>query len=249
MGQTALAAVPPSDQIAGVLPAPAESRSLFRMAAWCAAAAVLLGVVQASIEAYGVAVLQLPVPSSTEGWLILLHEQRVFAVTAFTVLQIPMFVLAVPVLVALDRALDGARNGAVRVAAAIGIVGVTVYLANQTTAAVVDLSDRYAVTSDSLVRGRLVTAAESLIALYQGPGLSTGALLLILSVGVLSSVMRRSRDFAGVPALLGIASAVFGLGYYVAVPFPERIYLLEVSGALFAIWLAFIARRLLVLSR
>jgi hypothetical protein len=215
-----------------------------------ALAAASLALIQTAIEVHGVAVLHIPVPDSTASWLVLMHDQRVFAATAFTTLQIPMFVLLVPVLIALDRALDGNRVASVRVATAVGLVGVAVYLATQPSAAMLDLSDRYASSVDAAERAQLVASADSLLALYQGPGLSTGALLVMGAIGVLSALMRGNTSFGPAVAWLGLACATVGLSYFVGVAWPDvRIYLLEVSGAIFVLWLVFTARRLFALGR
>jgi hypothetical protein len=47
-----------------------------------------------------------------------------------------------------------------------------------------------------------------------------------------------------------MASAAIGLGYYAAVAWADvRIYLLEVSGATFMIWVFLVGRRLFALAR
>jgi hypothetical protein len=225
------------------------SRGLCRIGARCAAVAALLAVIQASIEAYGVAVLHLPVPTSSAGWLELLHDHRVFAATALTTLQIPMFALTVPVLIALDRVLDGTRSAIVRVACVVGCVGIAVFLSTHPAAGLLDLSDRYAASADPGVRSQLASSADSLFALYQGTGLSTGVGVTLIAVAALSAVMGRHAAFGHRFAIVGGSSAVTGVGYFVAVPFEWRIYILEVSGALFIVWLAMVGWRLWRLSR
>jgi hypothetical protein len=61
--------------------------------------------------------------------------------------------------------------------------------------------------------------------------------------------MLRSYIFGKVTASVGVLAGAIGLAYYIDFAVPERaIFLLEISGGLFILWVILICRRLFMLA-
>lgn len=232
------------------LPSDPTSVALYRLGAASGLAAVAFALAQIAIEVVGWGVAGTPVPGTVEAWFALLQTNRLLGLTELTGLQIPLFVLLVPLFLALHAALKVTRPAPTLLATAFGLVGIGIYLASNTALAMLSLSDQWAAATTDAQRSTLVAAGQAMLALYEGPGLDAGVLLVMLATLILSWIMLKSGAFGRPTAGMGIAAGVIGLAFYVGVALPTvRIFLLEAAAPFFLLWILLTARRLLSLAR
>lgn len=209
-------------------------------------AAVAIAATQVGIEVVGWGILRLPVPGTIEGWFAHLQTNRVLALTELTALQIPMFVLLVPLFLALHAGLRPFHPAVTLLATAFALIGIAVYLASNTSLSVLSLSDQWAAATDEAERERLLAAGLAMLAVYEGPGLDAGVFLVMVATLLLSWIMLRSRAFGRLIVATGIVAGLIGLAYYAALPMSSsRILILEVAAPFFLVWVLLSARWLL----
>lgn len=227
-----------------------DGPSLYRVGGLAALAAVAVALVQVGVEVVGVGLLGIPVPADVAGWFELATERRWLAIAELTTLQILVFVLLVPVLLALAVALYRSRPTAVLIATVAGLVGIAVYLASNTSLSLISLADQYAAAGTDSQRSSLLAAGRALFAAYEGTGLHAGSGLMMLAVAALSVAMLRGRLFGRATAIAGLVAAVVSSGYYLAVGVPElRFPLIELGAAFLLVWLGLVGLRLLTIGR
>jgi hypothetical protein len=184
-----------------------------------------------TIEVIGVGLLGIPVPMTVRAWFDLMHENRLLALTEFTALQIPVFALLPIVLMGLRAALGRLAPAVADVATVLGLVGVAVYLANNTAVAMLSLADRYALASGEQERAALIAAGEAMLGNYSGPGLNAGVPLMMVSSLIFAVLMGRSPQFGRPIAWAGVVVIITLLAYYVPLGLGEsRIFLLIAGG-------------------
>jgi hypothetical protein len=223
---------------------------LYRLGAFAGLLAVGIAVVQIAIEVIGVGLAGVPVPQDVEAWFALLQGNRVLALTELTGLQIPMFVLLVPLFLALHAALRPPHPGTTAVVTAFGLLGIGVHLASNTAFSMASLSDRWATAATEVQRTTVLAAGEAMLATYEGPGLLAGVSLVMLATLAFALMMFRDPRFGRAVAAPGIVAGVIGTSYYFAVAFPAaRIFLLEAAAPFFLLWVGLAARGLLRAGR
>jgi hypothetical protein len=219
--------------------------SLYRIGAFSAVLAAGLALIQMLIEIVGVGIRGTPVPDTVSAWFALLRADRLLGFTELTGLQVPIFILLVPMFLALHIALRRFAPGPVTTATVFALMGVTVYLASNTVFSMVTLSDQYAAAMSDAERAGLLAAGQAMLATYDGPGLDVGIVLVMVATLILSATMWRSGAFDRVTASMGLLAPVVASGYYLGVAFPaNRIFLLEAAGVLLVVWGLLVARRL-----
>ena len=222
-----------------------ERRTLYRIGGAAAFAAVGIALVQVAVEAIGVGILGTPVPRDVEGWYALARDHRILAVAELTTLQVLVIGLLVPVVLAVQAALRRASAAWVTVATVVGLVGIGVSLASNTSLSILSLADQYATATNEAQRSALVGAGQAVLAVYEGPGLHAGSGLLMVAVAMLSVIMLRSDVFSRATAGCGLVAAGLGAAYYFAVAIPTaRLFLLEAGAVFLLIWLALVGARL-----
>lgn len=223
----------------------AARRRLDRLGAACGIAAVAVAVAQVVIEVIGLAVLRVPVPSTVEGWFDLLQQHRLLGLTELTGLQVPMFALLVPLYLALYAELKTTRPTAALVGTTFVLIGIAVYLSSNTAFSMLALSDQWAAATTDVEHSRVVAAGIAMLAVYDGPGLDAGVMLVIIATVAISWTQLGSRTFGLIGPMAGILAAAIGLAYYAAAVMPTvRIFILEVAGPVFLAWVFFSARAL-----
>lgn len=208
--------------------------------------AVAIAAVQVGIEVVGWGILRLPVPGTIEGWFAHLQANRLLALTELTALQIPMFVLLVPLFLALHAGLRAFNPALTLLATAFALIGIAVYLASNTSVSVLSLSDQWAAATGGTERERLLAAGLAMLAIYEGPGLDAGVFLVMVATMLLSWIMLRSGSFGRLIAAAGLVTGLIGLAYYAAITMSSsRVLILEVSAPFFLVWVLLSARWLL----
>jgi hypothetical protein len=199
------------------------------------------------------------IPSSVIDWFTLLQTNRLVGLTLLNVFDTVNYVLVGLIFLGLYAALRRANRSYMMLAAALGFVGIAVYLASNQAFSMLSLSDRYAAAATDAQRSVLLAAGQLLLAIHDpntlGPG-AMGFFLVTVAGLIISIVMLRSNVFGKTTAYTGILANAFGLGYPVGLAIaPKTIVIpivatsLSLSACFLVIWYVGIARRLLKLGR
>jgi hypothetical protein len=225
---------------------PAVTDSMYRLGAASGLAAVGFAIGQVAIEIVGVGVVGTPVPSSVEGWFGLVQSNRLLGFTELTGLQIPMFALLVPLFLAVYMAQRSTHLSLALAGTAFALLGIGVYLASNTAFSMLSLSDQWVLAASDAERSMYLAAGQAMLAIYDGPGLDAGVLLVMVATLGLSWSMLGSPTFGRLGPSAGLMAGVIGLAYYPAVALSSvRIFLLELAGPFFMVWIFLTARGLL----
>lgn len=188
------------------------------------------------------------VPSTVFGWFTLLHTDLLLGLTALTALQILDVVLIIPTLLALYFARRQINPSLMTIAVTLGLVGITVYLATNTTFALLAVNNKYTGATTASQRAMLLAAGQALLTLYQSTGVIVRVFLLSVAVLLISVVMLRSIRFGTVTAAVGLLAGASGLVYEssIAVPVIPNPYQLLLLSVL---WIVLGGLRLFGLDR
>ena len=189
------------------------------------------------IEIVALNAIGLP-PTRVEDWLELLQRHPLFAVTELTVLQLPLFVLVIPVIAAIclaTRERDAVLAG---LAFVLAVVGITVFLATDPVLPLLALSRDYAAAASDADRASVIAAARAVMA-FATTSVDVGTAILAFAWIGTASLTRDSARFAKPTAAL---AALAGTTELVAVGVDlllgnANILLLELAGALTVLWL------------
>ena len=219
-----------------------EVHGLRRAAGVAGVVAFGCAALQIAVEIMSVGLLGIPVPTSVEGWLQGLVDQRLSTLVELTVLQIPLFALLAVVLVGLATTLIRSAPTLTVTSTLSGLLGIAVYLASNPALALAGLSDQYAAAGDVAARDAIVATAKALLAGYDGIGLDVGSVLVLLAVAGMSTAMWRDGGWQRLVPSLGFAAALGSSIYYLAIPLgPGRIFILELASGVFLAWLLGVA--------
>ena len=217
---------------------------VFRFASLAAFLAAALALLQVAIEIVALNTVGAP-PTRADGWLELLGKHPVFAVTELTILQLPLFVLLIPVIGAICLATREADEPLAAIAFVLAVVGIAVFVATDPVLALLALSREYAAAASDVDRAAAVAAARALMALAT-TSVDVGTSILAVAWVMTAVLMRRTPGFAvatvGLAALAGIIGLIAAaLDVFAGAP---NILFLEIAGALMVLWLLMAARDL-----
>lgn len=220
-------------------------RTLCRAGGASALVAAAFAFLQVFIEIVGVGVLAVPVPATVDEWFRLLQSNTLLGLTELTALQIPVFILLVPALIALSAALLRTNVASVVTAFALALLGIAVYLASNTALSMLSLSKLYAAAATDVDKSMILAAGRAMLAVYEGVGVNVGLFLVMVGVLMLSGIMLRGSTFSRVTAYMGMLAGAATMLYYIVSAFSSlAIFILEVAGLLTVIWLILVGRRL-----
>jgi hypothetical protein len=159
-------------------------------------------------------------PASALDCYTVFHSHRLVGLTLLNLFDIVNYVLVSAIFLGLYAALRRVDRGLMTLAAALALMGTTIYLASNQAFAMLSLSDRYWSASTEAQRTMLLAAGETLLAIQNaganyGAGIYVSFLFVSLAGLIAATVMFRSKEFGKAAAFLGIAANLFGLGYYV----------------------------------
>lgn len=230
--------------------ADSAGRKLFKIAGAAAMIAAGFAILQIIIEVIGVGFMRISIPSTVAGWFTILQEHPLLGLTALTLFQIPAFVLCIPLILALYHLLKPSHQNQALISTALAFLGMSIYLASNSVFSLLALSGQYAAAASSEQRNILLAAGQAMLATYEGSGVDIGLFLFMIAVLAFSSMMRRGSSFSKATAYSGILAGLVSVLYYTASPFySNAIFILEVSGVFFVVWIFLTGRRLLQLSR
>jgi len=225
-------------------------------------AALLAGVLfRRNIAAEIALFLQHESPANAGDWFALLQDNRLLGLVHLNILDVVNYALLALMFLALLAVLRPANRSAVTIAAALGFLGIAVYLASNTALSMLSLSNQYAAATSEAQRAGLLGAGEAMLAINRfasagAPG-SAGylSLLLVAAAGLITSlVMLRSHAFTRATAYVGIVAAALALAYCMAYLFLPGVEMLPVfsipaAGLLLMVWHILIGWRLLRLAK
>jgi hypothetical protein len=142
-------------------------------------------------------------PSSVSDWFTLLQTHRLVGLTLLNVFDIVNYTLVGLIYLGLHAALRRANKSYMTLAAALGFLGIALYLASNQAFSLLSLSDQYAAATTDAQRSMLLAAGQALLAISNpnalGPG-TLGFLLVTLAGLIISIVMLQTSIFGKVTA-------------------------------------------------
>lgn len=143
-----------------------------------------------------------PPPTTPEGFLALYAESPLKGLLSLDLLYILNNVLMIPIYLAFYQSLKTHRPALMTLAAALGLVGLAAYFPSNTTFEMLTLSQRYAAASTPFQQQGLISAAETLLAIYTGTAFNAYYVLNALTLLIVSWVMLKPASTAA-PRLFG----------------------------------------------
>src|SRR5262249_44254434 len=156
------------DPIASPAPAGEPTDAHWRLLYRTATAAALISAVFIPIQVAVFLIWPPPIDGTAADWFTLLRDHRLAGLIDLALLLIADNVLLIPILLALYVALRRASASIVTIAAALGFVGVMMYLASNPAAQMAALSDQYAAAATAGQRATALAAGEATLAVWQG---------------------------------------------------------------------------------
>lgn len=194
----------------------------------------------------------LPNISNVSNWFTLFQENWFLGLLELDILLIADYTITGLVLLALFVILRQANKSFTAIALALGLVGITNYIASNPAFAMLSLSSQYATAGTDAERSMFLAAGQALLAVYQGSPFWVSFVLMLVAPLTLSIVMLQSNIFSKVTAYVGILGSATALVIGPPWPFFEPAIgalLSLVSVVFFAIWYVLIARRLFQLGQ
>ncbi|MBN1580500.1 MAG: DUF4386 family protein [Anaerolineae bacterium] len=195
-------------------------------------------------------------PSSAIEWFSLLEDNVFVGLVLFNVVDLINYCLVGLMFLALYGALRRANKSAMVIATVCGLMGIAVYFASNQAFAMLSLSRQYAGATTEAHRSMLLAAGEALLAIenpgavYQGTGVHTSFLLVVLAGLIISVVMLRSSIFGRAAAMVGIVANGLRLCHLLALVFAPSVWFFIPISAVFRVtWYVMIALGLFKLAR
>jgi hypothetical protein len=234
---------------------PAHAASAWQELYQFAAAAALLVILLLAAE---IAIFALsPLPGTALDYFRLLQSNRLLGLIDAYLLEMLVYLLYIPLFLALYTALRPTAAGYMALALALAGIGIAVFLATNNPFALLVLSEQYAAAPASAEQALYLAAGQALLANTNQRALGgfNLGLFLVAAAGLLASlVMLRGNTFSRATAYVGILANAFTLADYLRLIFAPGatvlILLLAVaSGLLLLAWYILLARDLLRMAR
>jgi hypothetical protein len=216
-------------------------------AAWIVAALTLSEVILFTI---------FPQPGTVPGWFVLFQQNWIIGLLDFWGLEIPMYILFVPVFLALYFALRKVNQSGMTLALVIALVGIGIFLSTNNPFSMLSLSRQYTAATTDGQKSALLAAGQALLTNTNQRaigGFNLGLFLVSAAGLIVSAVMLKSKIFSRGTAIVGILAFALSLADYLrqALTASVAIALLVIlPGALFlVIWFILVGRRLFQLGR
>jgi hypothetical protein len=132
---------------------------------------------------------------------------------------------------ALYVALNQVNKSYTTIAAVLGLTGMTVYFASNTSFSMLALSNQYAAATTEAQKNVFLTAGQTLLTINQGTGVYLSLLLLAVAGLLMSVVMLQSKTFNKITAYTGILASVLDLTYCVTFVLVPELGALLLSAA------------------
>jgi hypothetical protein len=197
-----------------------------------------------------------PQPATVSDWFMLFQSNPIVGLLDFWGLEVPMYVMFVPVFLALYCALRKAGEGRMAIAMTLVLLGVGIFLATNNPFSMLSLSRQYAAATTDAQKSALLAAGQAVLANTNQRavgGFNMGLFLVSVAGLLVSWVMLRSRSFGRSTAYVGILANALSLADYLreALTSSAVVALLVIlpGALLLVIWFVLVGRRLYQLGR
>ena len=211
-----------------------------------AAAAALISALLIPIQMIVFIVWPPPLAGGAIDWFMLFQNNRLIGLIDLDLLLVADNVLLVAILLALYIALRRASESIMTTAAALGLVGVVLFITSNPAIEMLSLSDRYVAATTDAERATFVAAGQAMLASWQGTSFHVGYILSSLAGIAIPLAMLRSTVFSKATAYLGFLANAIGLGLYLP---SIGLFLALGSVAFLELWYILLARRFFQLGQ
>jgi hypothetical protein len=149
-----------------------------------------------------------PPPTTPEGFLALYAASPLKGLLSLDLLYILNNVLMIPIYLAFYQSLKIHRPALMTLATVLGLVGLAAYFPSNTAFEMLTLSQRYAAASTPLQQQGLISAAETLLAIYTGTAFNAYYVLNALTLLIVSWVMLKTSVYSRATAFWGLAAGL-----------------------------------------
>jgi hypothetical protein len=197
-----------------------------------------------------------PQPATVIDYFTLFQSNKLIGLLDFYLLEIPAYILFVPIFLAIYVAIRRTSESYMLLAVILAIIGISVFISTNNPFSLLSLSNQYAAATTEVQKSVLLAAGQTIIANTEQRavgGFNMGFLLVSISGLIVSAVMLRSSIFSKATAYVGILAFAISLADYFRIIFlPSALILLLIiaisSGLLLLIWLILVGRRLFQLG-
>ncbi len=158
-----------------------------------------------------------PPPTTALGYFTLFQSNPLVALLDLDLLLIVDQVAGIVILLAFYVALRRTNEAAMIVTLALGLVATASYFASNTAFNLLTLSNQYAAATTEVQRAMVLTAGESMLAIYTGTAFHLSYILGSVVLIIIPIVMLRSGLFSKRTAYLGLLANIIAFGLYVPV--------------------------------
>ncbi len=167
-----------------------------------------------------------------------------------TVVFIPLYYL---IFLDIFLALNGKKNPWAIVVLISVFVGVTLFLATPSVFSMVNLSDKYAMSTSENQRTHFIAAGEAILAsdMWHGTGAILGGIFIQFGVLVFSILMLPGNVFGKLTAYVGIITHGLDFAHFfflLLIP-TVGVILLAIAGALYLLWFPLMGVRLIQIGK
>jgi hypothetical protein len=185
-----------------------------------------------------------PQPSTVEGWFALFQRSWILGLLDMDLLGMTIYVIIVPLVLALYLTLRRTGQSATLVAGVITFIGMAAYFASNTGISMLYLSGQYEAATTDAQRAAALAAGQAVTAIFLGQAFTVSFLLVSAALLITSIVMLRSDAFSRRTAYIGVVANLCGLGEFAPVPFLIMMATGVVNAVALGIWLILAGRRL-----
>ncbi len=197
-----------------------------------------------------------PQPATVRAWFQLFEQNLFIGLLDFWGLEMIMYILFVPVFLALYILLKELDHGVAAIAAILTFLGVGIFLSTNNPFTMLSLSRQYASAAFSAQRAVLLAAGQAVLA-NTGQrvvgGFNTGLFLVSLAGLIFSVLMLKVQHFRRSTAWVGVWAYAFSLADYLRQILTQSVLialLVILPGAvLLLIWFALVGKKLWKLSQ
>lgn len=226
-----------ADSIPNAPAADARWRSLYRIAG----VAALISAVFIPVQIIVFLAWPPPIEGTARDWFALFQDNQIVGLIDLDVLLVADNMLLIPLLLAFYVLLRRASESIMAAAAALGLLGIALFIASNPAFEMLSLSDRYAAATTEAQRSVFLAAGEAMLATWQGTAFQVAYILGSVAGIAIGAVMLRSGVFGKLTAYMAILGNAVGLGLYIPT---IGVYIAVFSVVFLEIWYALVARRL-----
>jgi len=208
--------------------------------------------------------VQQEAPVNVAEWFELLQRSRILGLAYLHVFDLVNYGLLMLVFLALFVVLRKAGKSSMTIAVVLGLIGIGIYFASNSSFSMVSLSDQFSAATGETERVVLLSAGQGVLAgsRFTSPGGHPGAggfisLFFVAAAGmIITAVMVRGRLFNKAAVVFGFLANGFDLAYcaaFLILPMMDgellSVLFIPAAGAFYMVWHILIGLRLLKLGR